>query len=36
MWDNPTLIQSIYQFQNLLKKILRKGKYWHNQLRKTF
>ena len=28
MWGNPTLF-------NLLKKILRKDKYWYNQLKKS-
>ena len=32
MWGNPHFPNE----QNLLKKILRKYKYWDNQLRKAF
>ena len=32
MWGNP----KHFHGQNLLKKILRRDKYWHNQLRKAF
>ena len=32
MLDNPTL----FYLAKSAEKILRKGKYWHNQLRKVF
>ena len=34
--DTFQLRKALSTWQNLLKKILRKDKYWHNQLRKVF